>query len=68
MQYLAIIEKSENNYSAYLPDVPGCIATGKTIEEVKISIKKALEIHLKGLEEDGELPPLSISEAEYVAI
>ena len=47
MKYLVIIEKIKNNYSAYLPDVSGCIATGKTIEETKKNIKEALLIHLE---------------------
>ena len=68
MDYLVIIENAGNNYSAYLPDVPGCIATGKTIEEVKVSISKALEMHLKGLEEDGESLPEPITKAEYIKI
>ncbi len=68
MKYLAIIEQSTNNFSAYIPDVPGCIATGKTIPEVTENLKKALEMHLKGMEEDGEPLPVPLSEAHYIAI
>jgi len=68
MKYLAIIEQSTNNFSAYIPDVPGCIATGKTIPEVTENLKKALEMHLKGMEEDGEPLTVPLSEAHYIAI
>jgi predicted RNase H-like HicB family nuclease len=53
VKYLIIIEKAGNNYSAYSPDVPGCVATGNTINEVKDNLKKALEFYLRGLKEDG---------------
>ena len=65
MQYAMIIEKGENNYSAYFPDLPGCIATGKTLEEVKIRMQEALELHLRGLREDG-LPIPEPSLVDYV--
>lgn len=48
-----IIETGEQNYSAYLPDLPGCIATGKTLEEVKERMREAIELHLAGMREDG---------------
>ena len=53
MQYAMIIEKGESNYSAYFPDLSGCIATGKTLDEVKQRMREALELHLRGLREDG---------------
>lgn len=53
-KYLVVIEKAENNYSAYSPDVPGCVATGETIEETIANIKDALEFHLEALEEVPE--------------
>ncbi len=65
MQYAMIIEKGENNYSAYFPDLPGCIATGKTLEEVKRGMREALELHLQGLREDG-LPIPEPSLVDYV--
>ncbi len=68
MEYLIIIEKADGNYSAYLPDVPGCIATGKTIEETKRSIKEALVMHLEGLSEDGIPSPKPKAKADYVAV
>ena len=57
MKYTIIIEKAEGNYSAYCPDVPGCVATGKTEEETLDRMKEALEFHLEGLREiDMEVP------------
>ena len=68
MKYLIIIEKTNKNYSAYLPDVPGCIATGKTIEETKKNMKEALDMHLEGLAEDGLTSPRPKAKADYVAV
>ena len=53
MRYAMIIEKGERNFSAYVPDLPGCIATGKTLEEVKRRMSEAVELHLRGMREDG---------------
>lgn len=66
MRYAMIIEKGERNYSAYLPDLPGCIATGKTVEEVKRRMREAVELHLRGMREDGLTIPEPTSMAEYV--
>jgi predicted RNase H-like HicB family nuclease len=66
MRYAMIIEKGERNYSAYLPDMPGCIATGKTVEEVKRRMREAVELHLRGLREDGLPIPEPTSTVEYV--
>lgn len=66
MRYAMIIEQEERNYSAYLPDVPGCIATGKTIEELKQRMSEAIELHLRGMREDGLPIPEPTSLAEYV--
>lgn len=52
-KYLIIIEESETNFSAYSPDHPGCIATGKTRQEAEEQIREAIAFHLEGLEEDG---------------
>ena len=66
MRYAMIIESGERNYSAYLPDLPGCVATGKTIEEVKRNMHEAIELHLRGMREDGlPIPEPSIL-IEYV--
>ena len=53
MRYAIVIEKTESNYSAYVPDLPGCVATGSTIEEVEQLIREAICFHLEGLKEDG---------------
>ena len=57
MRYAVIIEKAEENYSAYVPDLPGCISTGRTIEETTQNIREAMGLHLEGMREDGETPP-----------
>jgi predicted RNase H-like HicB family nuclease len=66
MRYLMIIEPGERNYSAYLPDLPGCIATGKSIEEVRERMREAVELHLEGMREDGLPIPPPTSLVEYV--
>ncbi len=66
MRYVMIIEEGERNYSAYLPDLPGCIATGKTFDEVKQRMSEAVALHLRGMREDGLPIPEPISHAEYV--
>ena len=67
-RFLIVIEKAENNYSAYSPDLVGCIATGATIEEVKRNMHEAIDLHIKGLQEDNLPVPESHSIAEYVAV
>jgi len=66
MRYVMIIEPGERNYSAYLPDLPGCIATGKTIEEVRQRMREAIEIHLEGMRADGLPIPKPSTLADYV--
>ncbi|WKN43871.1 type II toxin-antitoxin system HicB family antitoxin [Tunicatimonas pelagia] len=67
MDYLVIIEKTNTGYSAYVPDLPGCITVGDTKEEVRTHIKEAVQFHLEGMREDGiEIPPPS-TEAVTVA-
>ncbi|MDO9140454.1 MAG: type II toxin-antitoxin system HicB family antitoxin [Methylobacter sp.] len=68
MKYLIIIEKGENGYSAYSPDVPGCIAAGDTEEETRTLMKEAIMFHLEGMAEDGEELPKAKTIAEYVEI
>ena len=68
MRYAIVIEKAENNYSAYVPDLPGCVATGKTVEEAESQIREAIEFHLEGLREDGASIPQPASWVEYVDI
>lgn len=66
MRYAVIIERGESSYGAYVPDLPGCVAVGDTPEEVKILIQEAIEFHLEGLQEDGELIPQPNSLIEYI--
>lgn len=68
MKYAIVIEKAENNYSAYVPDLPGCVTTGATIEEVEANIREAIEFHLEGMREDGEQIPPPSSHVEYVDV
>jgi predicted RNase H-like HicB family nuclease len=68
MRYAIVIEKAENNYSAYVPDLPGCVATGATVEEVEGQIREAIEFHLDGLREDGVVIPEPASRVEYVDV
>lgn len=68
MRYAVVIEQAENNYSAYAPDLPGCVATGSTIEEVEAQIREAIEFHLDGLREDGLPIPEPVSRVEYVTV
>ena len=68
MRYAVVIEKADGNYSAYSPDLPGCIATGATREEAEKNMYQAIEMHINGLREDGLPVPESTSFAEYMAI
>lgn len=66
MRYAIVIEKAEGNYSAYVPDLPGCIATGSTIKEVEAEMGEAIRLHLEGLAQDGLPVPQPSAMAEYV--
>ena len=68
MRYAIVIEKAQDNYSAYVPDLPGCVATGASLEEVETHIREAIEFHLDGLREDGTPPPPPSSHVEYVEV
>lgn len=68
MTYVVIIEKTDNNYSAYVPDLPGCVATGKTREETARSIREAIAFHLEGLREDGIPIPEPHTSSEFVEV
>jgi predicted RNase H-like HicB family nuclease len=67
-KFLIIIEKTNKNYSAYAPELPGCVATGKTVDEVERNIYSAIEMHLDGLKEDNSPIPAPSALAEYVVI
>ncbi|MGC1872761.1 MAG: type II toxin-antitoxin system HicB family antitoxin [Acidobacteriaceae bacterium] len=68
MRYVVLFEHSETNWSAYVPDLPGCIAAGRTKAETEKLIREAIEFHIEGMRLDGEpIPPPTI-EVEYVSI
>ena len=66
MRYAVVIEKANGNYSAYVPDLPGCVATGDTVASVEREIRDAIRFHIEGLKEDGLPVPEPTSIAEYV--
>lgn len=66
MKYLVVVEKAEQNYSAYVPDFPGCVATGTTVEETQRNIREAIAMHIEGLREDGLPVPEPQTRAEFV--
>ena len=68
MRYAIVIENAGANYSAYVPDLPGCVSTGATIEEVEASIREAIELHLEGMRQDGSPIPPPSSRVEYVEV
>lgn len=68
MRYAIVIEKAENNYAAYVPDLPGCVATGETLEETENEIKEAIEFHLRGMREDGLTIPRPSTQVDYVEL
>jgi predicted RNase H-like HicB family nuclease len=68
MRYAVVIEKGARNYSAYVPDLPGCVSVGDTLEEAKAEIREAIEFHLEGMREDGFPIPKPSSRAEYVEV
>jgi predicted RNase H-like HicB family nuclease len=67
-RFLIVIEKADGNYSAYSPDLPGCVATGKTRDQVARNMHEAMDMHVRGLLEDKLPVPQSHSFAEYIAI
>jgi len=67
-RYLVIIEEAESGFSAFLPDIPGCIATGATRDEVESAMQEGVEFHLDGLRESGEPVPPPRSTAAYVEV
>ena len=68
MRYAIVIENAGKNFSAYVPDLPGCVATGATPEEVEREIREAIEFHIEGLREDGLPVPQPSSAVRYVDI
>jgi predicted RNase H-like HicB family nuclease len=68
MRYAIVIEKAQGNYSAYVPDLPGCVSTGATLKDVETNIKEAIIFHLEGLKEEGIPIPLPTTECQYIPI
>jgi predicted RNase H-like HicB family nuclease len=68
MRYAVVIERAASNYSAYVPDLPGCVATGASVAEVEAEIRDAIVFHLDGLREDGLPVPPGASTVEYIEI
>ena len=66
MRYAVVIEKADGNYSAYVPDLPGCVATGETVKAVETEIREAIRFHIEGLRADGLPVPAPTSIADYV--
>ena len=67
-RYAIVIEQGENNLSAYVPDLPGCITTGRTVEEIERNIREAIELHLDGMREDGVPIPAPHTAVSYVEL
>jgi predicted RNase H-like HicB family nuclease len=68
MRYAFVIEKSENGYGAYVPDLPGCVAVGETFRETSNLIREAIQFHLEGFTADGVTPPEATAVAEDVEV
>jgi predicted RNase H-like HicB family nuclease len=68
MKYAIVIERAGNNYSAYAPDLPGCVATGDSIDETKERMAEAIAMHLEGMRDDGITPPVPTVVCDYVAV
>ncbi len=66
MRYAVVIEKTDENYSAYVPDLPGCVATAETVAEIEAEIRNAIQFHIEGLKADGLAVPPATSIAEYI--
>jgi len=67
-RYAIVVEQADGNFAAYVPDLPGCVATGDTRAEVEAAIKEAIEMHLEGLAEDGQPIPEPSSQVDYVEV
>ena len=67
-QYAIVIEDAGENFSAYVPDLPGCVSTGSTVDEVTANIREAIHLHIESLQEHGEQVPPAISRASMVQV
>lgn len=68
MRCAVVIEKAQHNYSAYVPDLPGCIGTGSTVAETQQAIREAIKLHLSGMREDGVPFPAPSSQVDYIDV
>ena len=68
MRYAVVIEDAGGNFSAYVPDLPGCVAAGRTVAETEVAIREAIVFHLEGLREDGSPVPPPTSRVDYVEV
>ena len=68
MKYAVVIEQADSNYSAYVPDLPGCVATGTTIKDAENEIREAIRFHIEGMKEDGLPVPAPRSAVEYIEV
>jgi predicted RNase H-like HicB family nuclease len=68
MRYAIVIERANENFSAYVPDLPGCVATGATLAETEVAIREAMEFHIEGLREDGAPVPPPTSRVHYIEV
>jgi predicted RNase H-like HicB family nuclease len=67
-KYAIVVERAKRNYAAYVPDLPGCIATGATVEEAEELLREAIEVHIAGLREDGLPVPAPSSVVDYLEV
>ena len=67
-RFAVVFEKAESNWAAYVPDLPGCITTGSTLEETKLNIREAIELHLEAMLEVGEPIPVPTSDVDFVEL
>lgn len=68
MRYAIVVERTEPNYSAYVPDLSGCVATGQTVEEVENEIRTSIQFHIEGIREDGLTIPQPVSIVEQLEV
>jgi predicted RNase H-like HicB family nuclease len=68
VRYAVVIEKTESNFSVYVPDLPGCVATGSTMKQAELEIRQAIEFHIEGLRDDGLPIPVPTSTVDYVNV
>jgi predicted RNase H-like HicB family nuclease len=68
MRFAVVIEQADSNFSAYVPDLPGCVATGATIKDAENEIREAIKFHIEGMKEDGLPIPAPSSAVEYIEV